>query len=139
MCWTAPRTSSAIPREDLATVCAELERYQPDLLERPALVFLNKTDADPDTAEIIRPDLEAEGWEVLAGSAVTGEGLDALRHRMAALVRLVREERAAADAEDELVARPVLRPAAESDDDRGRSARARAGGSGRRASSAGSS
>jgi GTPase len=104
------------PREDLVTVCTELERYQPDLLERPALVFLNKTDADPDTAEIVRPDLEAEGWEVLSGSAVTGAGLEALRHRMAALVGMVRAERALAEAEDEIVARPVLRPAAESEE-----------------------
>ena len=104
------------PREDLQTVCEELSRYQPDLLERPALVFLNKTDADPDTAEIIRPDLEAQGWEVLAGSAVTGDGLGALRHRMAALVRMVREKRQAAAADDEVLARPVLRPTGDDDD-----------------------
>jgi GTP-binding protein len=103
------------PREDLATVCQELERYQPDLLERPSLVFLNKTDADPDTAEIIRPDLEAQGWEVLAGSAVSGAGLDVLQHRMAALVRLVRERRQASAAQDDVLMRPVLRPSAESD------------------------
>ena len=104
------------PREDLQTVCEELGRYQPDLLDRPALVFLNKTDADPETAEIIRPDLEAEGWEVLAGSAVTGAGMDLLRHRMASLVQLVRHERRAAADSDEVLARPVLRPAG--DDDR---------------------
>ena len=113
------------PREDLATVCAELRAYGrrlgaggpgnvgppwelPDLLERPALVFLNKADADRETAEIIRPDLERDGWEVLVGSAVTGEGMEQLRYRMAALVQLVRSQR-----EDEaLSARPVLRPAA---------------------------
>jgi GTP-binding protein len=98
------------PREDLATVLAELERYEPALLDRPALVFLNKTDADPETAEIILPDLEADGWEVIAGSAVTGAGLDALRHRLAALVTLARSQREEAEEEPEL--RPVLRPAA---------------------------
>ena len=103
------------PREDLVTVCAELERYQPDLLERPALVFLNKTDADPDTAEIIRPDLVEQGWEVLAGSAVTGEGMEVLRHRMAALVLMVRAERRAAAQDEAVTARPVLRPAGVSD------------------------
>jgi GTP-binding protein len=104
------------PREDLATVVAELERYGreamddsalPPLIERPALVFLNKVDADPETAEIIRPDLEADGWEVLEGSAVTGEGLDSLRRRLAALVVEVRETRGP----DRTVRhRPVLRP-----------------------------
>ena len=103
------------PREDLATVCTELERYQPDLLERPALVFLNKTDVDPDTAAIIEPDLVERGWEVLSGSAVTGAGMDLLRHRMAALVLLVRAQRRAAADEEAVTVRPVLRPAGVSD------------------------
>ena len=104
------------PHQDLRTVCDELASYQPDLLERPALVFLNKTDADPDTAEIVRPDLEADGWEVLMGSAVTGAGMDALRHRMAALVTLVREQRREAEDADEVLARPVLRPTGDAED-----------------------
>ena len=103
------------PREDLATVLAELERYQEDLLERPALVFLNKADADPDTAEIVRPDLEGDGWEVLVGSAVTGAGVDLLRYRMGALVAMAREERSAEEEAQTVLARPVLRPAADAD------------------------
>ena len=103
------------PREDLATVLGELERYQEDLLERPALVFLNKADADPDTAEIIRPDLEADGWEVVVGSAVTGAGTQLLRHRMGALVALAREERRVAEDAETVLARPVLRPATDPD------------------------
>ncbi len=112
------------PREDLASVVAELSAYEeqvelpiglPPLTERPAVVWLNKVDADPDTAEIIRPDLKAQGWEVLSGSAVTGEGLDALRYRLAALVRQSREERASDDATN-LGLRPVLRPAAQGRD-----------------------
>jgi GTPase len=103
------------PREDLATVLAELERYQRDLLDRPALVFLNRTDADPDTAEIVRPDLEADGWEVIAGSAVTGAGVDLLRHRMGALVTLAREEHRASEAAETVLSRPVLRPVSDAD------------------------
>lgn len=109
------------PRADLRTVVTELERYQRDvmdaaasqpLLERPALVFLNKIDADPETAEIIRPDLEAEGWDVLEGSAVTGAGVDRLRLRLAALVSAARAERSRAEQDrPEPAARPVLRPA----------------------------
>ncbi len=100
------------PRDDLHVVLRELERYgrevvgQP-LLGRPALVFLNKTDADPETAEIVRPDLEADGWEVLAGSAVTGAGVETLRHRLAELVATTRAERPPVTS----TARPVLRPA----------------------------
>jgi GTPase len=110
------------PREDLRAVLAELAAYErrvelptgvPPLTERPTIVFCNKVDADPDTAEIVLPDLEAEGWEVLVGSAVTGEGLEALRYRMADLVRQARAERAEAegDAPISLGPRPVLRPA----------------------------
>ncbi len=103
------------PRDDLRTVCDELRRYQADLLDRPSLVFLNKTDADADTAEIVAPDLEADGWEVLRGSAVTGAGMDLLRHRMASLVTLVRRQRREAEEDDAVLARPVLRPLGESD------------------------
>lgn len=103
------------PRQDLRTVLDELQRYQADLLERPALVFLNKTDADPDTAEIITPDLQADGWEVHSGSAVTGAGMDLLRHRMASLVTMVRKQRREAEEDDPILARPVLRPLGESD------------------------
>ena len=105
------------PREDLRTVVAELRAYMPELLERPALVFLNKADVDPDTAEIILPDLVADGWEVIVGSAVTGAGVEDLRWRMAALVRDARQSRAAEVSVDEPWAegspgsRPVLRPA----------------------------
>ncbi|MGH3666247.1 MAG: Obg family GTPase CgtA, partial [Egibacteraceae bacterium] len=108
------------PREDLRTVVAELTAYAeqvpdaPYLLDRPALVFLNKVDADPETAEIITPDLEADGWEVLSGSAVTGAGLQALRRRMAALVVLARSQREAEAAPSQ---RPVLRPAEHAGDD----------------------
>ncbi|MGH8896071.1 MAG: GTPase ObgE [Egibacteraceae bacterium] len=98
------------PREDLAKVLAELRAWQPDLVERPALVFCNKADADPDTAELVREDLVAQGWEALVGSAVTGLGLDRLRHRLAQLVTQVRAD-AAVEGVDLEAARPVLRPA----------------------------
>ena len=111
------------PRKDLEIVVDELRRYDqlidfptgmPSLLDRPALVFLNKVDADRDTAEIVQPDIEADGWEVIAGSAVTGENLERLRGRMADLVTFVREQ---APDSDELGLRPVLRPAERTDED----------------------
>jgi GTPase len=97
------------PRDDLAKVLAELRAWKPDLVARPALVFCNKADADPDTAELVREDLAAAGWEVLVGSALTGLGLDQLRHRLAQLVTQVRAERAV-ERIDREAARPVLRP-----------------------------
>ena len=99
------------PRDDLAAITSELEAYQPDLLERPALVFLNKADADPDTAEIVRPDIEADGWEVVVGSAVTGQGLDRLRARMTELVSRLRSEVPWERPAPRPTVRPVLRPA----------------------------
>ena len=98
------------PREDLATVLAELERYRADLLDRPALVLLNKADADPDVAEIVRPDLEADGWEVIVGSAVTGAGCDRLVSRLASIVERLRGEEPVSVAPGRPTARPVLRP-----------------------------
>ena len=99
------------PRHDLGAVLRELSAYQSDLLDRPAVVVLNKVDADREVADIVRPDLEADGWEVIPTSAVTGEGVDALRYRLAALVDLARSQR---EDTDEVV-RPVLRPAAARD------------------------
>lgn len=107
------------PREDLQTVVAELRRYEHQmdlaeglrpLTERPAVVWLNKVDADPDTAEIIRPDLEGAGWEVLEGSAATRAGTEMLRHRLSALVVQARAEQPEPPASP-TSARPVLRPA----------------------------
>ncbi len=97
------------PLEDLHTVVAELQAYRPELVDRPAIVWLNKVDADPDMAELIRPEIEEEGWEVLSGSAVTGEGIKELRFRLADLVRQARAEAADPD-EPAVVERPVLRP-----------------------------
>lgn len=106
------------PRDDLRAIVAELEAYgggdpgvpgQVPLLQRPALVWLNKVDADREVAELVAADLEADGWEVLAGSAVTGEGLSALVHRLS---RLVADDRARAEPRDR-TPRTVLRPVAE--------------------------
>lgn len=83
------------PVRDLEVVCEELRRHDPSLLERPALVALNKIDL-PDgraMADMVRPTLEAQGWEVFPVSALTGEGLDALRHRLGRLVTELRRAR----------------------------------------------
>ncbi len=63
----------------------ELRLYKPELLEKPALVALNKIDTlhDRDVLIPIREALESQGYEVFLVSAYTGEGLDALVARMA--------------------------------------------------------
>ncbi len=103
------------PRDDLRTVLDELAAYDAgsggrlQFSTRPALVVLNKVDADRETAEIVRGDLVDAGHEVLETSAVTGEGIDALRWRLIELVRASREAEppplATGDAHS-----PVLRP-----------------------------
>ncbi len=102
------------PRADLRTVLDELAAYDAReggrlrFAARPSVVVLNKIDAGRDTARSVRDDLVDDGFAVLETSAVTGEGVDALRWR---LIELVRESRhvdpqpAGSDAPA-----PVLRP-----------------------------
>jgi GTPase len=92
--------SSPDPAGDLATVRTELEAYDRAMAARPSLVVGTKLDLAFDV------DPRAElGSGAIAVSAVTGEGLDRLRERLAALAR-----EAAAVAE-ERSAYVVLRPA----------------------------
>jgi GTP-binding protein len=85
--------SAPDPAADLATVRAELEAYDRDMAARPSLVVGTKRDLAPDD------DPQAVlGSGAIAVSAVTGEGLDRLRERLAALAReasAVAEERSA--------------------------------------------
>ncbi|WP_336249639.1 GTPase ObgE [Stomatohabitans albus] len=109
------RYEQRIPTEDLDAIISELTTYEPALLERPAIIWLNKADADPDMAELVADELVAQGWEVLTGSAVTGEGVDALKSRLATLVQAVRAKEVADRAENLTEAvhegpRPVVRP-----------------------------
>ena len=90
------------PAEAWRTVRAELQAYGAALAAKPELLALSKIDAlDRATAEARRAALEAAaGRPVLALSAVSGAGLDALLGRLAALVAGARAaERAAAPAE----------------------------------------
>lgn len=102
---TMPFDPGRDPIRDLEVVRSELGAHEPSLLERPALVVLNKIDL-PDgraMAELVRPALEDQGWEVLEVSAVTGEGLDALRWRLAEVVSDVRDRGERIEAEPEEV------------------------------------
>jgi GTP-binding protein len=84
----ASGTSGRDPAGDLVLVREEVRRYAPDLLERPQLVAATKRDivqgADP--LSDLRRAAEGLGLEVLPISAVTGEGLLALKRRVLGLL-----------------------------------------------------
>jgi GTP-binding protein len=74
------------PVSDLDLIERELELYKDDaarLTSRPRLVVLNKIDVPEarDLAEMVKPDLEARGFEVVTISAATREGLRELSVR----------------------------------------------------------
>ncbi|MEJ5915274.1 GTPase ObgE [Pseudokineococcus sp. 1T1Z-3] len=107
------------PVSDLDVIEAELARYAVDLTatgepglpleRRPTLVVLHKVDVPEarELAEMVRPDLEARGHEVLEVSSASHEGLRELSFAMARLVR-----RARAQAPEPVAPRVVLRPRA---------------------------
>ena len=85
--------SSPDPVADLEVVRSELGAYDASLLSRPSLVAGTKAD--------LAPDVDAQavlGVGAIAVSAVSGEGMDRLRERLAALAKqaeAVAEERSA--------------------------------------------
>ncbi|MBM7084533.1 GTPase ObgE [Micromonospora humidisoli] len=99
------------PLADIDTIEAELAEYG-GLADRPRLVALNKVDVPDgqDLADIVRPDLQARGFQVFDVSAATREGLKELTYAMAELVDQAR--RAAPPAEP---TRIVIRPKAVDD------------------------
>jgi GTPase len=88
------------PAADLAIVREELRAYDPSLASRPSLVAGTKLDLAPG----VDPETTL-GTGTFAISAVTGEGLDALRERIASLAHDAAEEA------EERGAYVVLRPA----------------------------
>jgi GTPase len=123
---TSPFDPHRDPNADLEVILAELRAHEPSLVERHAIAVLNKIDLSDGRAmaSLVRPGLEAAGWEVLEVSAVTGEGLDPLRWRLAELVRQDREEeREERRTEEEVVITlpaPRERPTTVERDDAGR-------------------
>jgi GTP-binding protein len=109
------------PVSDLEAIEAELAAYPVDpdatgsavpLTERPRLVALNKTDVPEgrELADLVRPELEQRGYQVLEVSAVSRHGVRELSFAMGALVQ------AARDAAPDIVVTPtILRPTAVDD------------------------
>ncbi|MDX3224243.1 GTPase ObgE [Streptomyces sp. ME19-01-6] len=108
---TAALESERDPLTDLDVIEAELREYG-GLDNRPRLVALNKVDVPDgqDLADIIRPDLEARGYQVFEVSAVSRHGLKELSF---ALAKIVGDARAAKPKEE--ATRIVIRPKAVDD------------------------
>ncbi|MFC8196424.1 GTPase ObgE [Streptomyces sp. NPDC060006] len=109
---TATLESDRDPVSDLDIIEEELKQYGGGLDRRPRLVVLNKIDVPDgrDLADMVRPDLEARGYQVFAVSAVAHTGLKELSF---ALADLVSKARAAKPKEE--ATRIVIRPKAVDD------------------------
>jgi len=77
------------PLDDVDVLRAELEAFDPELASRPSLVVLSKVDAGQERHE----EAVARYPEALSISAVTGEGIEELKRRLAAGVERAREQR----------------------------------------------
>ena len=74
-------TDGRDPCDDLDKIDEELERYSPELAERPQIVVANKVDSVDMEDETVQKFIRKCGWldrEVVFVSAVTGENLDKL-------------------------------------------------------------
>ncbi|MET7618993.1 GTPase ObgE [Streptomyces sp. NPDC005408] len=108
---TATLESDRDPVSDLDVIEEELRQYG-GLDDRPRIVVLNKIDIPDgqDLADMIRPDLEARGYQVFEASAVARTGLKELSF---ALADIVAKARAAKPVEE--ATRIVIRPKAVDD------------------------
>lgn len=80
------------PLEDLRILQAELSQYNSLLPGKPGIIALNKIDrpGSKERADAVRKALDGEGFEVLAISALTGEGVMELKSRLLLAVRAIR-------------------------------------------------
>ncbi len=86
---------------DFNVIEHEMEAFDPALLKKGQVVVLTKIDAlhEREELEPLKKLFEGRGFEVFAISAVTGENLQPLVRRLGAVVRQVRKERAAQEAQ----------------------------------------
>lgn len=91
-----------VTSKDLAgeyeTLVNELESYNPELLDKPRLIALSKTDLLPEQERDLLPgvveDDFPEGVEIYPISSVAGFGLDRLKHRLWAEVKKAKRSEA---------------------------------------------
>ncbi len=99
----AASTEGRDPIEDIRTINAELEAYNPELLKRPQVIAANKVDAvympdgqeegdgetDGDPIRLLKEALEPQGIRVFAISAVSGQGVNELLYHVSDLLKTV--------------------------------------------------
>lgn len=89
----AASTEGRDPIADITAINAELEAYNPELLERPMVIAANKTDAiyaeDEDPVEKLRAEFEPKGIKVYPISAVSGKGIKELLYAVYELLQSV--------------------------------------------------
>ncbi len=74
------------PSDDIDKIDAELRNYSPELSARPQIIVANKTDSadfESDSVKAFVEKAKSLGREVIYVSAVTGEGLEELKSKVA--------------------------------------------------------
>jgi GTP-binding protein len=80
------------PIEDVKAINTELQRYSPELAQRPQIIIANKCDAlDEEVVDTqaFEDFVDENGWEMLYVSAATGEGIDRMIHTVAERLKLL--------------------------------------------------
>ena len=80
------------PIEDVKAINTELERYSPELAQRPQIIIANKCDAldeEVDDTQAFEDFVDENGWEMLYVSAATGEGIERMIHTVAERLKLL--------------------------------------------------
>ncbi len=86
------------PAEALAILRKELQAFSPELAAKRMLVVINKIDAlDDEMLAAVRDPIVADGYDVLAISAVTGVGLKQLCRHVYKLVQAEKQSRGDGD------------------------------------------
>lgn len=78
------------PVEDIKTISAELEAYDPNLLKKPQVIAANKLDVHTgdvnETIDALKKEFEPQGIKVFPISAVSGEGVKDLLYEVVNLL-----------------------------------------------------
>ena len=86
------------PVEDFKVIREELRRFNPELLKKETVVVATKMDLLEDRKRLRKLETfcKRQKLELLPISSVTGEGIDALKYRLAQRLRVLRENEKAA-------------------------------------------
>ncbi len=92
----AASTEGRDPVEDIKKINAELEAYNPKLLERPQVIAANKIDAiyseEESPIHRLRTEFESQGIKIFPISAVSGKGLKELLYAVHSLLESMDSE-----------------------------------------------